>query len=351
MNRIGFFAITAITLLAPMLVNAQTTSTTPSLSLSTVKNTIVTKEMVIYEPLTGHVNPSSLKTARLWSDALLAETAKDCAARKGVLNTCASVCGLTGCFSSCSLACEFPNVINASREEIQSEYTKKASELEEISIKSNPNILTGGSKNKVANELRDDLAGLAEKLGRIHVAARTEISLLEMAYAELRAWGYGTTQVPGIAKRLGDINQSLTLKRDGRFKNCTAQTKEMMSTRATPAVNHFSTSSTPLITIECDTQTPDIFAVFGNGNAGDYVYEKGYVIKNGKWERISFAGSSAQSGGWLSGAAQADIKLSMDDDVDGVAMYMCQNISGAWKCGCQDTACTKPKWQVMGLSR
>jgi chitinase len=82
----------------------------------------------------------------------------------------------------------------------------------------------------------------------------------------------------------------------------------------------------------------------GGGSSSELIYPSGYYYANG-WKQMSFTGTS-KNGVWYAGNASAVVPMSGDETY--VAAYMCK-LSGGWKCGCADAACTTPSWQVQRI--
>ncbi len=111
--------------------------------------------------------------------------------------------------------------------------------------------------------------------------------------------------------------------------------------------NVFSSTRELLVTVSCETNGATM--TVGSGDTAMYVYKYGYEWRGGSWQRITFSGSNAVSGtDWLRGKGSAT--LAAANTAMHVVGYSCQwrasGSSGAWKCGCRDTNCTKSMWQL-----
>lgn len=100
-----------------------------------------------------------------------------------------------------------------------------------------------------------------------------------------------------------------------------------------------------LLRVSCDTNTITVSA--GAGPNTPYVYQDGYEFKNGTWQKIRFTGGTP-SGVWYVGSAQYTRALTAADSASTqyVVGYVCENVSGTWKCGCRDNLCAVPTWQL-----
>ena len=91
----------------------------------------------------------------------------------------------------------------------------------------------------------------------------------------------------------------------------------------------------------------------GSGASGQYIYNKGYVYKNNAWVPFSYTAGTGgvATGDWIT--AKAKVELTSDQLTGGttyVVGYVCQKDGSAWKCGCRDSACTTPAWQLQILN-
>ncbi len=103
-----------------------------------------------------------------------------------------------------------------------------------------------------------------------------------------------------------------------------------------------------LITARCkDVQTVE--TIVGNGKKNHYVYNKGYVYKNRKWQPFTLSCASGQpiANAWCRGSARATLKdLNLTDKTAYFVAYTCEWYDNTWKCGCHDRACTTRHWQL-----
>jgi len=101
-----------------------------------------------------------------------------------------------------------------------------------------------------------------------------------------------------------------------------------------------------LVSVLC-TDTNKIHITAGNNDQNTYVYNKGYRYENGAWKQytLSCGAGEAVSGAWCVGNASASLNTPATGQNYLVA-YTCQYRNSAWKCGCSDTTCATPKWQL-----
>lgn len=91
----------------------------------------------------------------------------------------------------------------------------------------------------------------------------------------------------------------------------------------------------------------------GSGKSTQYVYSGGYLWENNTWVPVEFSGDKKISGSpWYVGSASSFIALSEEAlaNTTYVVSYVCQWDGEGWKCGCADTACATPAWQLQAIS-
>jgi parallel beta-helix repeat protein len=121
--------------------------------------------------------------------------------------------------------------------------------------------------------------------------------------------------------------------------------------------NVFSSGKELLLTADCSSSQPKI--TIGSDNPNILVYNKGYKTSGTSWTPLTLTcegQSISDSNGitWCRGMATASLTQS---DAWFVA-YTCQQISGLWKCGCRDSACSTTAnppsgglWQLQGIKK
>lgn len=116
-----------------------------------------------------------------------------------------------------------------------------------------------------------------------------------------------------------------------------------------------------LIKMTCKSTTaPQIMVGTTANDVQTYVWHKAYYTNNGNTfsKEVRLTGPADTTGNWIIGAGTATIPMddARDDYVDHIAAYVCQNIDGAWKCGCSSrTQCAQPKkgafqWFLLSFS-
>ena len=113
----------------------------------------------------------------------------------------------------------------------------------------------------------------------------------------------------------------------------------------------FSAAKDLLLKVDCGTSTT--FNV-GYGNTSQIIYKTGYIYK-GSWQAVPLTGSQVYTGSdgtqysdWLVGSASATI--SPQAGTNYVVAFVCTPQAGQWKCGCRDTTCAVPAWQLQAFS-
>ncbi len=122
--------------------------------------------------------------------------------------------------------------------------------------------------------------------------------------------------------------------------------------------NLFSTAKELLIEAFCGvlgTKTGAQVDV-GNGSQLQFIYKTGHIWQNGAWSPFNYSGSAMSSdGNWFIGSAshQFDISSAELANKQSVLAYICDWIpssdgtsAGKWKCGCSDSTCATPKWNL-----
>lgn len=90
----------------------------------------------------------------------------------------------------------------------------------------------------------------------------------------------------------------------------------------------------------------------GDGEPTTYIYNRGYVWKNGGWQPVTFSPQGRTSGSWLVGEAEATIPFAPEllDTRQYLVGYICQYMNRDWKCGCKDRSCSQGTWQLQTFS-
>jgi hypothetical protein len=123
------------------------------------------------------------------------------------------------------------------------------------------------------------------------------------------------------------------------------------------AFNVFSSGKELLLTADCSSSQPKI--TIGSDNPNILVYNKGYKTSGTSWTPLTLTceGQSISDNNgitWCKGMGTA----TLGESDAWFAAYTCQQISGLWKCGCRDQACTTTSttrtgglWQLQGIKR
>ncbi len=127
--------------------------------------------------------------------------------------------------------------------------------------------------------------------------------------------------------------------------------------------NLFSTAKELLIEAFCGvlgTKTGAQVDV-GNGSQLQFIYKTGHIWQNGAWSPFNYSGSAMSSdGNWFIGSAshQFDISSAELANKQSVLAYICDWIpssdgtsAGKWKCGCSDSTCATPKWNLQQFKK
>ncbi len=97
------------------------------------------------------------------------------------------------------------------------------------------------------------------------------------------------------------------------------------------------------------TETKATIAVGSNATPyTQYTYTKGYWWNGTTWQQLTLGGTQVNSD-WISGIGNVQVDLSGDTTF--VVGYTCQLVGSSWKCGCRDTACATPYWQLQGVQK
>lgn len=84
----------------------------------------------------------------------------------------------------------------------------------------------------------------------------------------------------------------------------------------------------------------------GSGDAAQLVYKQGYAWNGVAWEPYTLTGTGPLIRDlWYTGSATGTIVPASSTGTY-VVGYVCQYIGTSWKCGCRDTVCTDPLWQL-----
>ena len=154
--------------------------------------------------------------------------------------------------------------------------------------------------------------------------------------------------------RRAAVKERIKQARKARFiRRCEMRNERMNAVDGFGAAyNVHSATRKLLIQVHCDPNSPD-FSVTVEADKTQYVYKYGYKFNNdtNKWERFMFeAGDGEMVGDWILGSAVTDVTPD-DEGIDDnhIVAYVCTWVDGGWKCGCSDSQCARPKWQLQTI--
>ncbi len=116
------------------------------------------------------------------------------------------------------------------------------------------------------------------------------------------------------------------------------------------AYNPFSSAKELLVKTTSCTDTSASITV-GNGDTALYVYKEGYYWTGSAWQKINFTSSNALDGVWYKGQANASVPMAAGNSERFYVGYTCQQVSSVWKCGCSNTTCATPAWQLQKVNK
>lgn len=112
------------------------------------------------------------------------------------------------------------------------------------------------------------------------------------------------------------------------------------------AAYNFFTTEKELLVQGTDCSASSYTVKVGSGDSSQSVYKLGYWWSGSSWQAYSLTGSGPLlSGLWYAGSATGNITPASIVGTYAVG-YVCQNISSVWKCGCSNSSCTTPAWQL-----
>jgi hypothetical protein len=100
-----------------------------------------------------------------------------------------------------------------------------------------------------------------------------------------------------------------------------------------------------LLSASCISGGAAVSYTVGVNTQTHYIYKLGYYY-SGSWKPFTMTGTFASgSTDWLLGKGTYTHNTPPSTDYFWVG-YVCQYINSAWKCGCRDSACATPMWQL-----
>jgi len=113
--------------------------------------------------------------------------------------------------------------------------------------------------------------------------------------------------------------------------------------------NLFSTEQELTLNAYCGTDEHYAHVTGGNPRL-QYIYNSGYEWVDNGWRQIDFKCKGKLINSlWCSGHASAQLSSKTEFYVAYICNWSTQE--GKWKCGCQDTECATPYWQLQGVKR
>ncbi|HHH12265.1 MAG TPA: hypothetical protein ENJ77_00120, partial [Candidatus Moranbacteria bacterium] len=106
----------------------------------------------------------------------------------------------------------------------------------------------------------------------------------------------------------------------------------------------FSSGRKLLLTVDCLAEKFKL-------SAGDeFVWKKGYLWRDGAWREFEFD-CSRQKRDWCLGEGTKQLpNESANGEKSFFIAYTCRKGEGRWLCGCRDSDCRVPYWQLQGFS-
>ncbi len=112
-----------------------------------------------------------------------------------------------------------------------------------------------------------------------------------------------------------------------------------------PPWNQFTSAKELLVRVTTCTGSTATVEVGSTATAyTQYTYNSGYYWDGTQWRAYSLTGTTVATG-WLSRGTGV-VPLTTGQGY--VVGYTCQLVGTDWKCGCRNTSCTQPAWQLQG---
>lgn len=108
----------------------------------------------------------------------------------------------------------------------------------------------------------------------------------------------------------------------------------------------FDVTTNQLVMQAACTDTGTVTITAGSNSPNLYLYETGYLWNN-TWQPFTLTGSQ-KTGVWLTGEGSGTVTLSSTQlaETNYFVNYTCVWDGASWKCGCADTTCLTPSWQL-----
>ncbi len=125
----------------------------------------------------------------------------------------------------------------------------------------------------------------------------------------------------------------------------------MVPTGYGAAYNLFSSAKEMLVKTASCTDTSVAIKV-GNDDSNTYVYKEGWSWNGTSWDKMTFTGVGDIMGNqWYLKSATGNFSIPTGNTSKYYVGYTCQKIGDVWKCGCRDTTCATPAWQLQRVTK
>lgn len=109
--------------------------------------------------------------------------------------------------------------------------------------------------------------------------------------------------------------------------------------------NVFNTSQM-MLSIACN-EDESITITTGNNDPLTYIYKNGYYYDQ-TWKQFSYTCSNMIADAWCPGQVNKTLTNVPTADANFLVSYTCQWGGTKWNCGCSNTSCSSPAWQLQG---
>ena len=115
---------------------------------------------------------------------------------------------------------------------------------------------------------------------------------------------------------------------------------------------NFPSNSTELLA-RANCNNTQVNMSLGNGSVNQHIYSGAHVWRGGAWQAVSLTGNNSLYNGWQQGSASATINMTTQElaNTNYFIFYICNWNGSQWTCGCRDTSCSTPYWQLQTFSQ